>query len=539
MREQVEQLWSYVQEAWRFRWYGLAIAWVIAVIGWTVSLQMPNEYRASAQIHVDTESLLKPLLRGLVVESDTQRQVELMTRTLLSRPNLEKLARETDLDLQVRGPEEMNQLIAELERRISLSGAGRDNLYRITYRGEEPRLARDVVQAVVNMFIEASMGRSRENTESAQAFLERKVEEYQARLEAAEQRLVEFKRQHVGEMPGDRGDYYQRLQETLEQLEQARFELETARSRAEELEKQLAGETPVFGIMGGNQPGSGGYGGTPDLDRRISGLQDRLDQLLLKYTEQHPVVATLQDRLTKLRGQREQKREQLAAAPEVSGLPRASVEQNPVHQQIRASLASARAQIATAESRVAYHEEQVKQLRGKVDTIPQVEAELRELQRDVDVARATYEELIQRQRTAEISEEASDAENRIEFRVVEPPRIPTEPVAPNRPMLVSASLGAAFVGYGAFSLLLGLVRPSFHSRAALHAALEMSVLGAIGRVNTNAVRRRRWFGMCIYTMAVGALILAYGGVLAVAAGRELPLNMASLVGLASSLGTVI
>ncbi len=539
MREQIEQLWSYVQEAWRFRWYGLAIAWLIAVVGWSVSFQMPNEYRASAQIHVDTESLLKPLLRGLVVESDTQRQVELMTRTLLSRPNLEKLARETDLDLQARGPEGMNQVVTELERRISLSGAGRNNLYRISYRGEEPRLARDVVQGVVDMLVEGSMGRSRQDSESAQAFLNRKAEEYKARLEAAEQRLVEFKRQHVGEMPGNRGDYYQRLQDSLEQLERARFELETAQSRAEELEKQLAGETPVFGIMGGNQPGSGGQGGTPNLDRRINGLQDRLDQLLLQYTERHPEVKTLEDRLTKLRAQREQKRDQLASAAEASGQQRSSVEQNPVHQEIRASLANARAQIATAESRVARYEEEVKQLRGKVDTIPQVEARFRELQRDVESARATYEELLRRQRTAEISEEASGAENRVEFRVVEPPRIPSEPVAPNRPMLVTASLGAAFAGYGALSLLLGLARPSFHSRAALHAAMEMPVLGAIGRVNTAAVRRRRWFGMCIYMMAIGTLLIAYGGVLSVAMGRELPLNIASLAGLASSLGTVI
>ncbi len=528
MREQIDQLWSYLREAWRFRWYALGVAWVVAVAGWAVALQMPNQYQASARIHVDTESMLEPLLRGLVVESNTQRRVDLMSRTLLSRPNLEKVARETDLDLEANSQREMQGVIDRLDKRIRLSATGGSNLYRISYRGENPQLARDVVDALVNLFVEESMGRSRQDTQSAQSFLKRKVDEYEARVEEAEQRLSEFKREHVGQMPGNRGDYYERLQKASEQLEQARFELETAQSRKRELEKQLEGETPVFGMMG--QPDNGPSAETPELDRRIKELQDRLDQLLLKYTEEHPEVKTARNRLRQLTEQREQKRDELAEAAEEapSGQGSGSLDQNPVHQEIRAALARARADVASAESKVARYRKQVKELRDKVDTLPKVEAQYKELQRKYQEARKTYDELQQRLRKAEISEEADEA-NQADFRIVDPPRVPSDPVAPNRPLLVSASLGAAAVGSGAFSVFLALLWPTFHTRAALYSALEMPVLGAISRVRTRQAERRRRLGLALFALVLLALVGAYALVLALAMGIELPVDPTRLM----------
>lgn len=518
MRELIEQIWGYIQGVWRFRWYAAGTLWLVAIVGWGASFQMPDQYRASAQIHVDTESMLQPLLRGLVVDSDARRQVDLMTRTLLSRPNLEKVARKTDLDLQARTSAEMDALIARLERRINLSGTGRTNLYRVTYRGEDPNTARDVVQALVTLLVEESMGRSRQDSESATAFLDRKVQEYEARLEAAEQRLMEFKREHAGEMPGSGGDYYQRLQQRMADLEQARFELETARSRQRELEKQLAGETPVFGIMG-DSPGQGGAGvATPELDQRISNVQQRLDQLLLKYTQKHPEVVAAQDTLERLEARRKEKRARLAeaAGQRSPGSGAGPLEQNPVHQEIRAALARARSEVAAAESQVAQYRQQVRELQEKVDTIPQVEAKLQQLNRDYRTTKNTYEELLQRQQSAQISEEVKNTDSQVEFRIVEPPRVPSEPMAPNRPFLVTASLAAGIAGYGAIGIFLSLVWPAFYTRGGLYSALRLPVLGAVGRVHTARERRRRWLARGAYALVVLAVFGAYGIVMALA-----------------------
>src|SRR6266851_1086055 len=85
---------------WRRRWHGALVAWLVCLAGWTVVMNLPNTYQTSSRIYVDSETLLRPLLRGLAVQTDLASQVEYMQRTLLSRPNLDNVIRMTDLELQ-------------------------------------------------------------------------------------------------------------------------------------------------------------------------------------------------------------------------------------------------------------------------------------------------------------------------------------------------------------------------------------------------------------------------------------------------------
>ena len=536
MQEMIGQVQAHLRGFWRYRWAAMAFAWVLALVAWGYGYRIPDQYQASARVHVDTESMLRPLLRGMVVDSNTQRRVQLMTRTLLARPNLEKIARKTDLDLQARGPREMDRLLGRLEERIRLKGTERTNLYTVSYTGPDPRQAKKVVQAVVSLFVEKSLGQSREDTESAQAFLDRKIKEYEARLERAEERLMEFKRKHTGEMPGERGDYYARLQDKMAKLEKARFQLRTARRRKQELEKQLKGEEPVFGIMGDS--GSPGGGGTSRLDQRIAGLQKQLDQLLLKYTQKHPEVVALKDTIQRLKNRREQKRRRLAKqAGQTSPGAASALDQNPVYQEIKASLAQARAEVAAARARVGQYRQQVKELKGKVDTIPKVEAKLAQLTRDYKVNKETYQKLLQRRQSAEISEEVESSSSQVQFKVVDPARVPTEPVSPNRPLLLSAGFGGALLGGAALGVFFSLLWPAFYNRASLYETTNIPVLGAVHRVATPAYRRRRLLELSAYGGAGLGLALVFGVALALVSEREAVL--ASAQGLVSSATGVI
>ena len=517
MREQIDLLWSYVRGAWRFRWYALGVAWLVAVAGWVVSLEMPDEYEASAQVHVDTESVLKPLMRGMVVESNVERRVELMTRTLLSRPNLEEIARETDMDLAAETPADFERIVSNLESRLRLSGAGRNNLYRVSYQGRDPQQTRDVVQATVDLLVEEIMGRSRQDSASATRFLDRKIEEYKARMQTAEQRLIEFRREHGANL-SESGDFYSRLQDRRSKLEEARFELNLAESRVAELQRQLEGETPVFGIM--QEEGVAGAGiETPELDQKIAKMEEELDQLLLKYTEEHPRVSSLERQLQRYRNEREAKRQRLAEQRGDQPSGAGSLDRNPVHQDIRAALAQAKADVAAARTRLEQYRQQVAELEDRVDKTPEIEARFRELRRNYEDIKQTHDKLVDRRDTAEISAEVERSDDQVEFRVVEPPRVPSEPAAPNRPLLITASLGAAAASYGALGLLLTLMWPAFYTRAELQSALNLPVLGTIEKVRTPQVKRRGLMELVLYGLVIGLLLAAYLAVMGVALGR--------------------
>ncbi len=123
MHEVVVLLLRYARGTWRFRWWMLGIAWAVSIVGWSVVAKLPDQFEASARVFVDTSSVLRPLLQGLAINTgDTQQQIFLMTRTLLSRPNLEKVMRMTDLDLQATTDTEKEEIVDGLKKKITLIG---------------------------------------------------------------------------------------------------------------------------------------------------------------------------------------------------------------------------------------------------------------------------------------------------------------------------------------------------------------------------------------------------------------------------------
>src|SRR5512140_2832775 len=138
MQDVVQQLLSLLRGIWHRRWIGLAVAWLAAVIGIAVVYRIPERYEASARVYVDTQSLLRPVMAGLAIQPNLDQQVSLMSRTLISRPNVEKLVRMADLDLRARSAADREALIDNLMKSLQLGGNVSTNLYLITYRDANP-----------------------------------------------------------------------------------------------------------------------------------------------------------------------------------------------------------------------------------------------------------------------------------------------------------------------------------------------------------------------------------------------------------------
>jgi polysaccharide chain length determinant protein (PEP-CTERM system associated) len=488
MQELLDQVISFVRGAWRFRWYFHLIAWPICIAGWAFVYKMPDQYEASARVYVDTQSVLRPLLRGLAVQTNIEREVEVMTRTILSRPNLEKIARMTDMDLEAKTPEDMEKLLDRLRRAIHFSsGRSRENLYTITYVDKDPERGKQVVQSLLTLFVETSLGDTRKDTNVAQRFLDDQIKEYESRLIAAEDALKEFKRKNIGLMPQEGQEYFQKLRTTMGQLSSAELEMKEAINRRDELRRQLRGEEPTFGMVT-PQATVPTYSNTA-LDARIQSLQTKLDELLLKYTDKHPDVVAVQNTLASLEKQKEEELAQMQqSAPQTSTQ---GLESNPVYQQLRISLGEAEATVAGLRVRVDQFRSEVDHLKGAIDTIPQVEAEFKRLNRDYEINKKNYEELVERRESAKLSEQAGQTSDDVKFRIIDPPFVPTSPVAPNRPLLVSVVLLAA-CGFGmAFAVFLSQVKPSFDSVRTVTRELGVPVFGSVSRVWTGHTRLKR------------------------------------------------
>src|SRR5260370_3485114 len=153
----------------------------------TVMTQL-DPIESQARIYVETESLLSQLLRGISVEGNIAQQVDYMQRTLLSRPNLEKLMRMTDLDLQITNQTEKETFLKDLAKRIAITGGGAAgrNLFSVTFSDQAPEVAQRVVQSLLSIFVESNVGQSRTDIEKARQFLDVQIAEYEQQLRQTE-----------------------------------------------------------------------------------------------------------------------------------------------------------------------------------------------------------------------------------------------------------------------------------------------------------------------------------------------------------------
>ena len=511
MHEAIDQVWGYIRSTWRFRWFVYILAWPICIGGWLFVNQMPDQYQSKARVFVDTSSALRPLLRGLATQSSADEDLAIMTRTLMSRPNLEKVARMTDMDLAVNTPEEMDELITKLGKTIRF-GRGRDKMYSITYSDKDPQLAKQTVQAVLTIFVESTLGDTRKDADTARKFIDTQIKEYEQRLIEAENRLKEFKRKNAGIMPGEGRGYFQQIKSARQQLGSAELLLDEAVNLRNELKRQLAGEEPVFGIAPSTSIVRSSF--SHPLDGRIDALERRLDELLLRYTEKHPDVESTKATLDRLQSKRkkdlDEQKASLPSTPQAT-----SLNQNPVYQQLKISLSQAEAKVASLQPRVDEYRKNLKRLENLVNTIPQVEADFQNLNRDYNINKKNYEALLSRRESAKMAEQAETTGDNVKFRIVDPPRVPFEPTGPNRILFESVILIGSLVAGLAFAFFLSQIKPMFDTARSLQTVTGMPVLGHISRVWTPAEKKKSWINRVSFVL-VGLMLLGlYAGMLAI------------------------
>lgn len=511
MQPLILQLLDDVRGTWRFRWIALAAAWTLCLIGWGYVFTMPNVYEASARVYVDSQTALGPLLRGLALDPNVESELSIVQKALLSRPQLETVARKTDLDLRAKTPEQMENLLKSLQARIAVVNdlrggrTGSDGLYRITFQDHSQAKTLEVVETLLNTFVEQTLGSKRIGQESAQRFLDDEISDLERRLTESEQRLADFKKRNVGTMPGEGGDYFARLQTEMGGEQLVRQQLSLAETRRSELQRQLSGEDPfLFGFDAGTQHAGSGEAG--DITARIQELEAKLEEMLLRYTEKHPEIIAVRDTIKELQRRQQEELARVAAGKPATGAMNDSLKANPIYQGIQAELNRTEVQVAELRQDLAQRSQRVAQLKRLVDTVPEVEAELSRLNRDYEITRTRYLELVERRETAKLSESA-ERQGSVKFQIIDPPSVGFKPVAPQRVLLLVGVLLGALVAGAALAYGLNQIRPVYQNARLLATKTGLPVLGVVSRTWAEAQRVAVRKSTMAFSASVSALAL--------------------------------
>ena len=482
---------------WQRRWLALAVAWGIAILGWLVVSQLPNRYDAKARVFVQMSSAL-PAAIGMTA-ADQQNDVDTIRQTLTSAVNLEKVVRGTDLANTVSGPQDIADRVASLQSSIKIV-AQQNNLFEISASAPSPKLAKQIVDKLISIFVDQNLSDDRNDTQTTLRFLDSQVEQLQTRLADADAKRTAFQTQYLGSLPGT-GTLQDRMA--------------AARTQMAQIDSDLAGAqtslAAINGQMAGTQANVAGAGGGPvaagPARARLAAIEGQLADARAKgYTESHPDVVALRSQLAAARA---------AAASEPVGTSGPGTQSNPVYLSLKSMQADKQAAVAALNARKSQLQGDINAIIVKLNGDPAVASEQGQIERDYQVLKDKYDTLLGQRETIRVRAQAQAQTDAIKFRTIDPPVAPRKPTSPNRPVLLAGVLILAIGGGIAAAFALAQLKVTFATAGRLEKATGLPVIGAISERVSQADAALRLRKLKLFAGATAGLVVAFVGLLGV------------------------
>ncbi|UUL83233.1 XrtA system polysaccharide chain length determinant [Sphingomonas qomolangmaensis] len=485
-----------IHAVWQRRWLALGIAWGLCLAGWLVVSQIPNQYVSTARIDVQLRSIL-PAQDGSVARNEQEKDIERVRQTLTSAVNLKKVVLSTDLANTVSSDQDIANRVAALQKAIKITPQ-QDNIFEISATianagasdATNAKLARDVVQKLIDIFVEDNLANNRGQTSQSLRFLDQQLDQRQQALQAAETKKADFQTRFLGSLPGT-GTIADRVGQARTQLAQVNADLAAAQSSLGAVNGQMAG-TPR------STPGAAGVSGPARA--RLAAIQGQLAEARGRgWTDSHPDVIALNSQLAQA---------QAAAGnePLYGGGGGAS---NPLYLSLQAMQADRAAQVASLSQRKAQLEGDLGRLSDTMANEPGVAGELAAIDRDYLVLKDQYDKLLTSREQVRLRSQVQTETDAVKFAVIDPPTRPQAPAAPNRPLFLTAILILGLGGGAAAAFAMSKLRTTYPTAARLEKASGLPVIGSIGEVVTaaqTAIRKRQ---LRMFAGGVGGLVVAF------------------------------
>ena len=469
-----------VHSVWNRRWLALAIAWGVCLLGWLVVSLIPASYESSARIMVRPQTVLSEKVG--ITAGERRKAVEQLQQSLGSSANLERVVKGTDLGRTVVSEAELGSAISALRPNIAVKAdPTNESVFSITAMHKSPRLARDIVQKLIDIAEEENIAGDRAETSKTLKFLDAQLEARQKELAEAEAKRVAFETQNLGMLPGA-GSASTRMEAARAEMSQIDSQLIQARSAVAALGSQLAG-TPR------SLAGAGG-GGSP-----LGSAQNDLASMKARgYTDDHPDVIAIRNQIAILRSQG------AGAAAGGGGMP------NPAYASLQSMLAERQASVTALSARKTSLQAEISDYTAKQISQPGLSAEYSRISQDYQVLKTQYDKLLADREAIRLRGQVETETGTVQFEVVDQPGVPSAPAKPNRPLLLALVLFAGLGAGAGAAFALGHLQTSFPTAAKLEKASGLPVIGAISQMLTSAQREERKRKMKLFVGGASGLV---------------------------------
>lgn len=506
MQEQISEVLYYFKGTLKYKLATLVIAWVVCIGGWLFVSAMPNKYTSEARVHVVTKTMISKISEGIVVPTDIRSVLLYMQQLIFTNENLEKIIRLSYPEKDIADEKARLVLVESLKKNIKVN-AGSEDIFSVRFENNSPEVAKKVVQAVLSIFHELMKEGIIIGAAEAQNFLAKEIQELESRLKIAEKAKEEFARSNINRGIG--GNSINDMQSVTKQLDDLNLELNGALSRKKALQEQLneirdSGE--IWAVTNLNQP-------IAEEDETINAMNDRLKELRIKYTEDHPEIVSIKKRIEALRKSKKLEEKNHSSADDM--LEKPEVIANSYIQKIKLDLNDVEATSADIESRVDELKQRKARIADDLEFRLKMETELQNMNRDYEVLKAQYAKLIEKREEASMTDKVDKQAQSINLNIVDAPNSPLMPTSPNRKLLFSAVFaGGIIIGFGA-AFLLYFIRPAIMSASQIRQLIGLPILGSVSLKSSPELTAKNKMEFLKYGYASLGLVIIYAGLMTV------------------------
>jgi polysaccharide biosynthesis transport protein len=512
----------------RRKWVALLVFSAVCAAVVSITMSLPDLYRATATVLVETQHVSEEFVRSSV-SAELETRIQAIREDVMSRARLGELITRLDLYPELRAKGVAPDAIIERMRRdvdlhldsVGPSGGRAPTIsFAINYSGRNPRTVAEVTNQLASLYVvENSKIREGQAARTAE-FLKTQVDAVKKELDAQERRATEFNLSHIGELP-------QQVSANLASLERLNTQLRLngenqvrAMDRRERYERQLAdvGSAPPATVAGRPAQGPG--------SEELAKMRQQLAQLQRKYTDQYPEVIRVRAELADLE-------RQLAERPVVASTatkpPAASAPSPDPRTRLLEAIADSDAELKALKNEEASFRQAISGYEQRVDNVPKRQEEFEALSRNSASTKERYDTLLKRYEEAQLASSLEQGQKVEEFRILDAAIPPLEPSAPSRPRLLAIGLCLAIALSAGSVMLIEKLDTSLHSIDQLRAVVAVPVLFNIPLILTAADARRRWRQAAL--MAVSVIV---GLALVISGSRYLASDNDRLVRLTAS-----
>ncbi len=495
------------------RWWvlsSLAIGWVVIM---AAGIFIPPRYRSETVILVEQQQVPEHYVQANVA-ADLQQRLQSMSEQILSRTRLLMVIDKFHLYGKERANMDPDSLVQRMRKDIAIElvrASGRNDLsaFKVSYSASNAVLAQQVTGELTSAFIEENLRTRARMSESTTEFLESQLAQARTALTEQEEKLRKFKSEYLGQLPEQVQGNIQILSGLQARLQASRDALNSAEQQHLYLESLLAQyrNTPLRPDASGNPviPAN-------DLESRLEQQKAQLAELSAKYTPQHPDIVMLKEKIAATEKLKEEADKAKPASKNDDASEAKSSSLNPATAQFESQLKANQLEIANRKKEVRDLEAQMEQYQARLNVAPVREQQLAAITRDHEQSKQYYESLLAKKLQSEMATNLERRQQGEQFRMIDPPSLPSRPYFPNRLMLSLAgcALGLA-IGVG-LVVLVERMEPTVYLVDELRGLTNAPVLAELPVLMTDIERRRSRLRLISETIGAAVILTIIPGV---------------------------